>query len=194
MDEQDTERQRRFRDLYEAHYGHVLAFALRRTDNPSDAHEIVADTFLVVWRRFDDVPTGDETLPWLYGVARLVLANSRRSRRRRTMLQERLGVQPQAPVELEDTVGRLAEGQAVREALQRLRPDDQELLRLVAWEELSHRAIGQVLGCSENAVAIRLHRARQRLAAQLAKETGRTGHKQSRKEPPQFDPGGEDHH
>ena len=194
MDQGYKERERRYVALFEAHYRQVLAYALRRADNASDAEEVAAETFTVVWRRLDDVPNGDDALLWIYGVARLVLSNSRRSRRRRRFLEDKLASLPVERVEFEDTVSGLVDRQAVRDALSRLKPHDQELLRLVAWEGLSHRQVAQMLGCTENAVAIRLHRARERLAAEMAKDARRNGQKRNREEPPTPDPGGEDHH
>jgi RNA polymerase sigma-70 factor (ECF subfamily) len=54
--------------------------------------------------------------------------------------------------------------------MSRLRPKDQELLKLVLWEELTHAQVGVVLGCSTNAVALRLHKARNRLGMELGKK------------------------
>jgi RNA polymerase sigma-70 factor, ECF subfamily len=76
------ERERAFRDLYAAHFDAVLGFALRRVDRPEDAGDVTADTFLVAWRRLAHAPQGPELRPWLYGVARRVLANHRRGERR----------------------------------------------------------------------------------------------------------------
>lgn len=116
-------------------------------------------------------------LPWLFGVARRVIANQRRASRRRADLGTRLAQQV-APgdTEVDACVIATDEQRAVLEALARLKPDDQELLRLVTWESLSHRHAAQVLGCSENAVAVRLNRARGRLGKELAKDPGSTGH------------------
>jgi RNA polymerase sigma-70 factor (ECF subfamily) len=55
-------------------------------------------------------------------------------------------------------------------AFARVPADQRELLALVAWEELHSRQIATVLGCSTNAVRIRLHRARRRLAVELERE------------------------
>ena len=55
-------------------------------------------------------------------------------------------------------------------ALASLSTADQELVRLVAWEELGNQQVAAVLGITPNAVAIRLHRARSRFADALAKE------------------------
>jgi len=64
----------RFSELYQAQYETVLRYALRRTD-PETARDAVAETFLVAWRRLDTVPADHaQATPWLYGVARNVLA------------------------------------------------------------------------------------------------------------------------
>lgn len=146
-------RDRDFAAMFQAHHAQVLAYALRRTATPADAEDVAAETFVVAWRRRDSIPT--DALPWLYGVARRVLANQRRSTMRRLRLVARWRPEP-APVMAGESDG------PAQAALARLRPDDQELLRLVAWEELSHAQIATVLGVSVNAVAIRLHRARRR--------------------------------
>jgi RNA polymerase sigma-70 factor (ECF subfamily) len=61
-------------------------------------------------------------------------------------------------------------------ALKQLRPDDREILRLVAWEGLTNAELAVALRCSQNAVSIRLHRARRRLVEQLEKEASPAGH------------------
>jgi RNA polymerase sigma-70 factor, ECF subfamily len=80
-------REHRFELLFRANYPAVRAYALRRSSGDS-AQDVVAETFLVAWRRLDDVPA--DALPWLYGVARRVLANQRRTMRRSEALGERL--------------------------------------------------------------------------------------------------------
>lgn len=162
----DADRRQRLEALFTAYHRSVLAYAMRRTDNLADAEDIVAETFIVAWRRLDVVP--DPALPWLYGVARRLIANLRRGSHRRRRLDEKLPGEGAPPVTAS------APDRAL-ETLSRLRPDDQELLQLVAWEELSHGEIAAMLGISVNAVAIRLHRARQRYAAALANEVKGSG-------------------
>jgi RNA polymerase sigma-70 factor (ECF subfamily) len=82
--------QERFRHVYAEHFDRVLGYALRRVGRPEDAADVVAETFLVAWRRLRDVPHEPATRLWLYGVARRVLANQRRGERRRTALGQRL--------------------------------------------------------------------------------------------------------
>lgn len=151
----------RFEAVFEAHHRRVFAYALRRCAGEADAEDIVAETFTVAWRRVGDLPPRERALPWLVAVARRTAANQRRGSLRRVGLFDRLRSQPVAPA------APVPESQAM-DALLRLRPDDQELLRLVAWEGLDHAEIGEVLGISANAVAIRLHRARQRYVEVLA--------------------------
>jgi RNA polymerase sigma factor (sigma-70 family) len=155
-----------FREVYERHYPDVYRYVLRRLSRAgADAPDVTAEVFLVAWRRRDDLPEVPDDLPWLYGVARRVLSRQRRSDMRR----ERLAAA------LRFGAGRIAltenhgdEHEEVRAALERLRGKDSEALRLVLWEQLSHREAAQVLGCSENALAIRIHRAKRRMGELLA--------------------------
>lgn len=167
------ERVTRFEQLVELVGEPLRRYALRRLD-PAAADDALAEAFLVLWRRLDDVPSGAE-LPWSYGVLRHCVANEARSARRRAGLLARLTAQPVGaatdPVDLGDP--------ALRDALARLRPAEQELLRLWAWEDLAPADIATVLGTTPNAVHIRLHRARHRLAALLEekrKPADRDGH------------------
>lgn len=66
----DPERERRFRAAYDDTYADVLRFAQRRGD-PAHADDVVAETFLVAWRRLDDLPRRpDDVRAWLFGIAR----------------------------------------------------------------------------------------------------------------------------
>jgi RNA polymerase sigma factor (sigma-70 family) len=159
------DRRQRFERLYAANCGPLLGYALRRTPNSDDASDVVAETFLTAWRRLDDVPPGDQARLWLYGVARNVLANYRRGERRRCELSDRLRLDLAAGYRDPEYTGDLA---ALRAAFGRLAGADRDLLSLAAWEGLDHGELADVLGCSRNAVRIRLHRARARLAAALA--------------------------
>ena len=156
----------RFRAVYDANYHHVLGYALRRTATREDAEDVVAETFLTAWRRLERLPDGECARPWLYGIARKVLANQRRGDVRRARLEGRVsGFAVQQPSNTADEVA------AVTAAFARLSDDDREVLALTAWEELDAGDIATVLGCSRNAARIRLHRARRRLAHEL--EVGR---------------------
>jgi len=157
-----------FRGLYDRRHREVLAYFLRRTDRDS-ALDCTEDVFLVAWRRFGDVPEGERELRWLYGVARHVLANRRRSMFRRNRLTRRLlGLGASLPEEPETQLIQRIEEQEVIDALGHLSAGDQEIVRLAYWEELPHAAIGQIVGCSAGAVDTRLHRAVRRIEKELA--------------------------
>jgi DNA-directed RNA polymerase specialized sigma24 family protein len=83
----NTDERESFRRLFEDAYRPLLAYALRRTQRMEDAEEIVADTLLVAWRRRSDMPTGAAATPWMYGVARRLIANQRRGQGRRRRLE-----------------------------------------------------------------------------------------------------------
>lgn len=163
----------RFRKLYADHRGEILAYALRRVTDPEDAADVLAETFLVAWRRLDDLPPGVEARFWLIGVARRTLANQSRADNRRSKLVERL--RSEFAVDLGRLPVESADGGEVLAALAVLDPADQELLRLSAWEALSPSEAARVLDISSVAARSRLHRARRRLRQALeAQSTGLT--------------------
>ncbi len=158
-----------FRSLYDRHCEAIHSYFVRRTGSVS-AQDLTAEVFLVAWRRIDDVPRGEDTLLWLYGVAANVAAHQRRSRARNARLEARLRSVPMNGADgPEPQVVRRAEYDSVLAAARRLRPADQEILRLAAWEELPHDQISRLLGCSVAAVDQRLHRAKKRLAKEYRK-------------------------
>ncbi|HEX8004518.1 MAG TPA: sigma-70 family RNA polymerase sigma factor [Mycobacteriales bacterium] len=154
-----------FTRLFEAHYDAVLRYGRRRTDEQT-ARDVAAETFLVAWRR--GVPDGDP-LPWLYGVARNCLANATRATRREASALPRLATAPATP----DLADAASDAETVRAALARLPDRDREAVLLVTWEDLPTRDAARVAGCSPAAFAVRLHRARRRLAALLAEAPAR---------------------
>jgi len=160
---QATEQAASFAELFRQTYPSIVAYARRRV--PADqVDDVVSDVFATAWRRRDDLDPTVEPLPWLYGVAANAVRNQRRSAGRHLRLVERIETEP-APDAGLDPAER--PGADLRAAMDRLSFDDQEVLRLVAWEGLGHAQVGQVLGCSTNAVGIRIHRARQRLEVEL---------------------------
>lgn len=163
------DREAEFRHLFAEHHRHVLAYALRRCEQRADAEDVVAGTFAVVWRRFADAPDEELRLAWLYAIAARVLSNQRRSVRRLAALRLRLRAVPATHPEETGL-------DEVLTALRMLRPEDREILRLSAWEGLTTAELATALGCSENAAAIRLHRARKRLVEEVEKGSAPAGH------------------
>jgi RNA polymerase sigma-70 factor, ECF subfamily len=154
----------RFDQLWRDHAPAVLRYA-RRHVLPDEVDDVVAETFVVAWRRLDEVPSYG--LPWLLGVARNVSANIRRGRRRQEALSDRIasdldGEPAWPPSDGDD---------AVTAALHGLSDADRELLTLLAWDGLSHAEAAEALGCSRGALKVRLHRARSRFAALLGQHS-----------------------
>jgi RNA polymerase sigma-70 factor (ECF subfamily) len=168
----------RLRRLHYQHAAAVLAYALRRTD-PQTAEDVCAEVWTIAWRRIDELP--EDALPWLFGAARRVLANERRRQRRVSALRDRLsavrgaGVADPPALPVDPVLGK---------ALRRLKPTDVEVLRLVAWEDLSPERAAAALGVRPGTFAVRLHRARARLATALEHEIAAQERHQPSSRPP----------
>lgn len=150
----------RFSELYRRHHRAVWAYAVRRLPAGTDAADVAAEVFAVAWRRREELPAEPETVLWLYGTARRVVANANRAAGRRDRLTGRLA-SVRVPEPAPDHPEVLA-------ALDRLSAAEREAIRLAVWEELPVADIARVLGCSPNAVSLRLARARKRLGRDLA--------------------------
>jgi RNA polymerase sigma-70 factor (ECF subfamily) len=158
-----TDDRHRFEDLFRAHYSAVTRYALRRVGADAAA-EIVSETFLTAWRRLDRVP--EDALPWLYGIARRVIANEHRRRGRAARLVDRLAATA-GPTASGDHAEAITDRLRVHAALERLSDKDREALLLAEWEQLPAADAAVVLGCSTATFHVRLHRARRRIAQAL---------------------------
>src|SRR5919197_5766278 len=120
-----TSHEERFRAAYQRHAPAVWRYLARRLGDDNLAEDLTSEVFVVAWRRRRDAPT--DSLPWLYGVARRVLANDRRAARAHALriraLADQLAVAP-----AEESSG------AVAEVLAGLSQRDREVLLLAAWE------------------------------------------------------------
>lgn len=162
------DRRLRFELLYGRHAASVKAYVLRRADR-AIVDDVVAEVFLVCWRRLEEIPP--DPLPWLLGVARRVLSTERRGARRRLALAGRLGESDAVLAEAPATI--FEAGDAVLDAaLRRLGADDRELLMLIAWEGLSSADAARVLQIKPATARVRLMRVRRRLARELAAQDG----------------------
>lgn len=160
----DTEAQ--FTDVYRAHYEDVLRFVRRRA-HPMNVDDIVGETFLVAWRRRRELPGNPR--PWLFGAARNVMLNADRSMRRQSALVVHIqqAIEAGCHESAVDTAARVDRRIDLVAAWQSLAPADQEVLALHVWEGLDARDSAAVLGCTRAAYAMRLTRAKRRLASRL---------------------------
>ena len=170
-----TDHEDRFRRVYAGDFESLLAYAMRRVEQPEDAADVVAETFLVAWRRRREMPVDAEARLWLYGVARRVLANHHRGGMRRRRLGERLRHGIRAAVAA-DPGSEVPARLAVQAALARLGELDREVLMLTIWEGLEPREAASVLQVSPAVVRTRLSRARARLRDLIGDDIGPPGH------------------
>ena len=158
-----------FRQAYDTYVAPMRDYCFRRLP-ASDANDALAEVFVAVWRKIDDMPVEPERRLWLYGVARNVVRNSQRGARRRARLNGKVaGLSPDKAPDPEIVVIRHHEQAALLSALEELPAPDQEVLRLRTWEELSAIEIAEVTGLTVRAVETRLSRARQKLAKKVGK-------------------------
>jgi RNA polymerase sigma-70 factor (ECF subfamily) len=162
-------RRARFETLAPAVIDAVRRYLARRTD-PATADDVLSETLLICWRRFDEMPA--EHVPWAYGVARLCLANAERGQRRQFRLLARIS-RLDPPPQIVD--GPAPADDDLAAGLRRLRPEEAEILRLWAWEDLAPAGIAVVLGITANAASIRLYRAKEK----LRKTMTASGHEES---------------
>ncbi len=160
------QRRERFESLVHENSRAILGYALRRTERPEDAADVLSEVMLIAWRRLDDVPREPEARLWLFGVARRVIANENRSAAARVRLGERLRQEVSQVIGDDSPV--IDERESVRAALGRLRDEDREILLLVGWEDLKVTDAAKVIGISAPGARTRLHRARRRLCRELA--------------------------
>lgn len=158
----------RLEELFRAHHKAVVAFVRRRAA-AEGVDDVVAETFLVAWRRLDRVPA-DSPLPWLLAIARNVLATQRRAGLRRDALHARLqaSVRTNGAEASSDTEP--AES-GVAAALGRLSEKDREVLTLIGWDGLRPREAAKVLGESPGTFYVRLHRAKRRFRRLLDEQS-----------------------
>jgi RNA polymerase sigma-70 factor, ECF subfamily len=165
-DDGEDGRELRFRRLYQANFRPVQAYAVNRLGMADDVPDVVAEVFTAAWRRLADVPPPPADRFWLYGTARRIIARRHRSASRLRNLVGRLAAE-RYPTVQPPIWGQDPAQERVLAALGELKPADREALLLVHWEQLSYAEAGQALGCSANAVGIRVHKAKSRLRSLL---------------------------
>jgi RNA polymerase sigma-70 factor (ECF subfamily) len=151
----------------------LLGFFVRRVSPPEDAADLVSETFLAAWKskQRDAVAPGLRRA-WLFGIARKVLSQYRRGRRRRSALSERVRVSMGADLGVNsvDPTGQFDPDliEHVRELVSCLSPLDREIIDLVYWEGFTQEEVATVLGKPSATIRSRLSRARAVLRDQLA--------------------------
>ena len=163
----------RFDSLYRSHAHAIHLYCLRRL-GPNEATDAAADVFVVVWRRLDACPEGDEARLWIYGIARNVVANRRRAAARSTALVNRAAaVAPSDDPGPETVVLRRSEYRELDAALEKLPSRYREVLVLAVWDDLDRESIARLEGVSRAAIDKRISRAYTKLARLMNRHTPR---------------------
>ncbi|ETK36351.1 RNA polymerase sigma factor [Microbispora corallina] len=151
-----------FAALFDRHAPLLHRYAARRL-GPSEAEDVVADTFLAAFQRRGDYDRGrPDARPWLYGIASNLIGKRRRAETALYRAYIRSGVHPaEIPgAQVEDRLDTLAVNRPLARALLALKPADRDVLLLVAWAELSYQEVAAALAIPPGTVASRLNRAR----------------------------------
>jgi RNA polymerase sigma factor (sigma-70 family) len=159
----EAEKRQRFEAFFRANYNRLEQYVGRRATR-TQVDDVVAATFVVAWKKFDQVEQA--SLPWLFRIASFEVKSSDRKARRDGHLfgSEMLEGVPNPVEEFFDT-------EPLRQAMAELSDVDQEILRLVHWDELARSEIAEVLGLAVSAVNMRHHRAITRLEQRLIPTT-----------------------
>lgn len=166
MSDEQIEFEALFRTTREA----LLGYLMRRT-SAEDAADLLAEVYLVAWRRRADLPAGEERRLWLFGAARRLLAEHVRVAIKRTDAESEGAVSTESVATDQDQ-----RGEIVRRALASLGPLDRELVTLTTWEGLGPADAARVVGLTPGTARVRLHRARARLARHPALQGLLTNH------------------
>ncbi|GJD33796.1 ECF RNA polymerase sigma factor EcfG [Methylobacterium aerolatum] len=139
-------------------------YALSLTRNAAETEDLVQFTLLKAWEHRTSYRPGTGLKAWLFTILRNGHLNGRMKYRREVPDPE--GTHAAGLSSLADQEHRL-DVQDMRDALDRLGPDQREALLLVAVEDLTYEAAAERLGCRPGTVKSRVSRARDRLAAEL---------------------------
>ncbi len=152
----------RFHALYRVTARDLIGYFIRRTQTPEEAADCLAETFLIAWRKHDEIPSDDaQARPWVFGVARNVLRRALEQDHKRSEAVDALASK------LRDARAAIPTDDPGTAALKLLSPVDREIIEMLAWDQLSPREVATILELSPNVVRIRAHRARLRLREHL---------------------------
>lgn len=151
------------RVLFDRHHQGLFSYLSGRLAEPDASEDLAQEVFIRVWRYRDTYDTRRAFLPWLYRIARNVLSNAVRKPNSAPTIAPR----PPAPPAPDALLERKDEVEKVREAVRDLPPAQSEVLLLSRWSGMTYREIGEVVGCSEGAVKVRVFRAMESLRSSL---------------------------
>ena len=160
--------QEQFTALWHTEAPRVMAFASRHVGAEA-AHDVVAETFMIAWRRWGDLPT--PPIGWLLVTARKVIQNRARANRRSRALEQRIALLDGVAAYVADSADAALTRREALERLARLDEQHREALLLVSWDGLTNDQAAAVLGIKPATFRRRLSRARAALLAPSTPDT-----------------------
>lgn len=166
-----------FGELLDRHAKAVYNHCFRLTASWSAAEDLVQSTFLLAWRKREQVRLEhDSALPWLLAVATNAVRNERRSMFRRFRLAQRVPVSEPSADHADQVAARVDDERRMTALLDEFRAlprNQREALALCVWSDVSYADAAAVLGITESSVRARVSKAKARLtsvvgAAQVA--------------------------
>ncbi|WP_131738142.1 RNA polymerase sigma factor [Actinomadura roseirufa] len=164
-----------FAAIFDRHAGRLRGYVARRL-GPDAADDVVADTFLIAFRRRTRYDLSRRNAaPWLYGIATNLIGERRRAEVRMYRAYARSGTDPLIAEghaqRVADAVSAEAESPRLAAALASLTKRDRDALLLFTWGDLSYEEVARALDVPVGTVRSRLHRARRKLRAALGTPT-----------------------
>jgi RNA polymerase sigma-70 factor (ECF subfamily) len=163
-----------FGDLFERHARAIHRYAARRIGETA-AEDVMSETFLVAYeRRADFASESGSALPWLYGIATVLLRKHRRLEAvawKGLLAGRELTAASDLVEELGSRLDAIAAIDALANAIRRMPERDRDALLLYAWGDLDYEGVAQALGIPVGTVRSRLNRARRVLRAASDRST-----------------------
>lgn len=158
--------------LFERHHRQVFHFFFRLSGNREQSEDLVQDLFFRILKYRDSYQAKTSFVAWMYQVARSAHIDSYRKRKNETQWNED-GPEPASlEPQIDDRLRKCQEVELMQKALAALPPDKREVLVLSRYQNLKYQQIGEILGCEENAVKLRVYRAVRALTEKYSELAG----------------------
>ncbi len=165
-------KQSAYAELIKRHQRYVFTLALRMVKNREDAEEVTQDCFIKAYRGLANFEQKSKFSTWLY---RIVFTTAMTHLRKKKPLTDSIDEEDTliqlsnfGTDGLSDQVERRSKYVYLHQAISQLLPDDAAIITLFYQGEQSLEEIGKALQMDPNTIKVKLHRARQRLKAQLS--------------------------
>ncbi|WP_377101242.1 RNA polymerase sigma factor [Mucilaginibacter calamicampi] len=151
--------------LFKRHHKTLFNFLYHMTYQRDVAEDMVQQVFYRMLKYRDSFTGSGEFLHWMYTIARNVIKDQGR-RRKLPMAGDHIDdIVDMVPghTHVEEALERKQSAEQLRKAISTLNEGEREILSLSRFQELKHQEVAEILGISEGAVKVRLHRAMHQL-------------------------------